>query len=279
MSSVKVLSAAEQSESTSLKNSLATCPLALFTKNIMVPKYLYKYVDYFIESKNSKRINYAKRNIVNNQIYFSNKNSLNDPYEIRFNVIDCEDYSLQCPAVWEGPKRMFEHWYEQFFKNIGICSLSAKNNNMIMFSHYANDHNGICLQYDTTKDEIFRKGFPINYRNSIPYIFYSDYWKFIKSKKKDYEKLKAVFSTKHQDWIYEEEWRILHTIQSNQNGYTYNVNPECLSAIIFGLNADNSIVTEIMKIIKEKNHNINLFESILNTSTYGLDLKPIINEL
>lgn len=241
----------------------------------MLPKYLYKYANYFIENKNINNMNQTKNIIVNDQLFFSHRNGLNDPYEIRFVTVNPDDNSILNPAVYDGPERQFEEWYKQYFGNIGILSLSAQNDNMIMFSHYANKHKGICLQFDTTKDEIFTNASPVNYRNSIPYINYKDYWDFVSNRDKDYSKFDVIFFTKHKDWIYEEEWRILHQLEANKKEYLYKFNSEALTGIIFGLDTEHDVKEEIRNLISSKRHEIKLFEAKLKKDSYGLIIKPL----
>lgn len=240
----------------------------------MIPKYLYKYSNYFNDNGQADK-NYTKINIIQDQIYFSKKNKLNDPYELRFIVIEPENNSIMESAVGLKSGRQIDFWYEEHFENMGIFSLSAKNNSMLLYSHYGNKHEGICLEYDTSKDEIFLQAFPVNYRNSIPSIYYPEYFKYIYNENKEFSTINQLYSTKSQDWVYEEEWRIIHPVNSIQDGYKYQIKSEALTGIIFGLNTKDEDKNEIIKIINNKKHTIKLYQAKLHKERYSLNIEPI----
>jgi hypothetical protein len=93
---------------------------------------------------------------------------------------------------------------------IKVCSFTTKSNNILMWSHYSDNHKGFCIEYDLslldTNDPFLRFLFPVLYSDDLfdatPYIE-----QFIKDPKNfnNFNLLVALYKSK--DWIYENEWR------------------------------------------------------------------------
>jgi len=91
-------------------------------------------------------------------------------------------------------------------KTIGIVSFSASRDNLLMWSHYADEHRGMVLELDATHsffaDNIRQHRYlrPVRYRQQR-----------ITEKppeKSDYESLLDLFFVKSRDWTYEQEHRL-----------------------------------------------------------------------
>ena len=100
-----------------------------------------------------------------------------------------------------------------------------------MWSHYANDHKGICLEF-ANDNPLIKHARPVHYKNDYPEWTPQN---FVLNT--DANVLELVL-TKAMDWSYEREWRI---IASGLDGpmKLYNENfvklpPGALSAIIIG---------------------------------------------
>lgn len=96
-----------------------------------------------------------------------------------------------------------------------VCSLSSDPHNTIMWSHYANGHKGVCLEFDLVSAK------PIRYVNADRFLkeFSRDHMARLLSRidKKNntimklaffVHKLRKLYATKTSDWSYENEWRI-----------------------------------------------------------------------
>lgn len=56
-------------------------------------------------------------------------------------------------------------------QQIGILCLSEKPDDILMFSHYAKHHTGICLKFEATDDtEFFGAAQQVNYRSEYPVV-------------------------------------------------------------------------------------------------------------
>lgn len=115
-----------------------------------------------------------------------------------------------------------ESMLEAYDKEIAVCSFSALNNNMLMWTHYADQHRGICIAYrseDLIKNSLGFM-FPMVYNHPA---FYDDLLNYDKPvfglfDCRDYYIRRFLF--KSQEWEYEKEWRAL--LDTAENCATFN---------------------------------------------------------
>ncbi len=135
--------------------------------------------------------------------------------------------------------------------NISILSLTENPTNILMWSHYANNHKGFCLGFDKTMlyksiSKFFHDKneacwlYPVEYGIQFP----PEIFDFEKTSNEDFLK---YYRTKATDWSYEQEVRILKIGNSGSNVYTFN--PKILKEIILGCAISQSDKKEIINLI------------------------------
>lgn len=81
--------------------------------------------------------------IVNNQIYLPTKDGLNDPTEGFYNddalLTLLEKFKNYSAEVKKQYHRLLEK-----FENVGVYSLSKKNDDELLWAYYASGHTGFC---------------------------------------------------------------------------------------------------------------------------------------
>ena len=135
----------------------------------------------------------------------------------------------------------------------GVCSLSETWKSPLMWSHYADEHRGVCIEYDTTKTA-HPDIAPVDYRSPRS-VKTSDLisWKFQASSEAQRRVNNTYFFAKSPQWRYEKEWR---DIRQSWGVCTTNL---FISAIYFGLRCDSAVVTSIVKLFSG-DQSINFFE-------------------
>lgn len=129
--------------------------------------------------------------------------------------------------------------------NAGILSLSATWRSALMWSHYADEHRGICIEYDT-RDQEHPKLRSVSYRAPRA-IKTSDLWRW---KMRDDAAAKDIvlqtyFYSKSSEWKYEKEWRDVADASGPKDL------PFRMTAIHFGLRCDASVITSIVKLLND----------------------------
>ncbi|MBX3009799.1 MAG: DUF2971 domain-containing protein [Melioribacteraceae bacterium] len=138
---------------------------------------------------------------------------------------------------------------------MGILSLSKINNDILMWSHYADAHTGVVLKIDSD-NSFFEKLGEVNYPedNERPKIKLSnrDY-----SSKDSISLYKKVFYSKSIDWKYESEVRDMKPLLNAHNStekdksgmpiFLFDFPPEIIKGVIFGLRVDLEMISDFIK--------------------------------
>lgn len=97
--------------------------------------------------------------LVKRNLYFATPDTLNDPFDCQLDL----DKSFKRAALSaKGERKDFlekvlekttfaEDW-KMLFEKIGICSFSLDQNETLLWSHYADEHKGLCLLYRFPKN-------------------------------------------------------------------------------------------------------------------------------
>jgi len=124
---------------------------------------------------------------------------------------------------------------------LGILSLSEKNDNILMWSHYADYHKGFCIEFKRSQTNPLRVSQPVQYVKEYPcFNYFDDLPGNIATK---------IILTKADSWSYEAEWR---GIQKANSEVPYA--DDMITGIIFGLNMPEDHKNEIYQIVKDKKH-------------------------
>ncbi|WP_459902584.1 DUF2971 domain-containing protein [Edwardsiella tarda] len=134
--------------------------------------------------------------------------------------------------------RIAEHW--------GICSLSTKNDSILMWSHYADKHQGFVVEFSTNQNEngcvdnpeYHLLSWPVEYSKRVPIRKMGD---------QDFSAVKDQFLYKADDWSYECEYRCL---ASKKGVGIHKINKKMISSVIFGVKMRSENINEVKDAIR-----------------------------
>ncbi|PNV83898.1 MAG: hypothetical protein C0627_03670 [Sulfurimonas sp.] len=112
---------------------------------------VYKYMATKTYNKDGE-INLLEKVFENKTLRFTSPNDFNDPFEFRhliedLNPSDSDDLNTLINTTFD--KNQFHNIALDFeLEHVGTLCLSAKNDDILMWSHYANNHSGIVLEFD-----------------------------------------------------------------------------------------------------------------------------------
>lgn len=175
----------------------------------------------------------------------------------------------------------------------GILSLCSCKDNLLMWSHYAQNHEGICLSFSKKKphkgnnilqDARFTK--EVTYSNN--HLTMLDIFPFYKSSPPNdkidceamQETINKVFCRKSRDWEKEQEWRVILDIskcnEKNENGASQPF-PGQLDCIYFGVKCPSKTIEAVKKAVNIGNYGYKTFfkKASLKQHAYGLDFTEI----
>ena len=152
-------------------------------------------------------INRDWNSIIKPELWLCKATCFNDPYDSAF-LCNCHSKKIYDPqtehtlAVEEGLKQ-----YEQDQKSdimqdaVFVGCFSERNDALLMWSHYADEHRGLCIGYNLHDLIKNYNCFPVIYSDEMPQ------GKELGLNKTD--SLMKYILTKYSDWSYEKEWRII----------------------------------------------------------------------
>lgn len=202
----------------------------------------------------------------NNELYFSSKKGLNDPFDLSPIFYDKHEISKILEEC-QGDISEIDSILEDVANNMGILSLSTSPFNMPLWAHYGNNHKGICVEYDIKSilklNTYFKyrilKVYYINKRIDITDIL-KKLFKYIKNNDESNQmricySLYMIMTLKHKDWTYEDEWRIFMPLEEcNSSGKTGRYkNPLKVSAIYIGKDCENDDIIKIKSVAQKLN--------------------------
>jgi hypothetical protein len=218
------------------------------------------------------------------KVWYSKPAGFNDPFDTRFyvngnlrkyvqvpntaNINDIFDENMSGAIVTkkvslEGDLQTFSREIE----DLGILSLAESNKNLLMWSHYANDHKGMCLEFERKDDNLLSDD------KQVQRIHYSENHPTLSAKALSASATveaskRRILYTKSSHWKYEEEWR--HIVDFGDTLYTW---PGPLKSIYFGCKTDEKDIHLIKTIVNDPN--VNYSQADLNASKFGMTFKPI----
>lgn len=112
-----------------------------------------------------------------------------------------------------------------------FCSFSEDPNNILMWSHYANNHSGVVIGFEFPELENNYHLQKVNYQDELSALNLEAFANFMIAKDDGFIKsILADYSSKSQHWSYEKEWRLWR----GKEGY-FKYKPENIKEVQFGL--------------------------------------------
>lgn len=177
-------------------------------------------------------------------------------------------------------EKIYNEAYQNVNNDIGILSLTKNWNNTLMWSHYTNSHKGFCVGFDP-KDEYFQNFLSNDEKKSkiIMEVVYSNKRVEIPMELGKKKLAFEPFITKSTDWKYEEEVRIISTLnisdkKINSNPvdiHLFKVPHRSIKEIVVGANMDKE-KEDLIKDFCTKNK-IEFYKSKISNEQFNMERK------
>ena len=228
-----------------------------------------------------------------------------------FNIRNIETQTLHLSAngvmndVYEGVPDTDEVISNTSLQKLGdlavMTCFSETNNNTLMWSHYAQNHEGFCVAYDIKKLKndpygLVKHLFPIIYDSKRPVrrelksliSCHAELKDAIKERicyegEESLDDILPMFLVKGREWEYEKEWRIIYTQKQLQDIdddilYGGNVSFECISAVYLGYRINPVIKQNIIEIVERLNDagfSVDIYQAKLAKEGYGIEFNKV----
>lgn len=147
-------------------------------------------------------------------------------------------------------KAMF---HRVFNRSIGVLCLTASPDNLLMWAHYADEHRGFLIEFESDSPFFDQRSGHSDYRFLQRVQYHAQRPRFVL---KDVDG-SEMFLTKSIDWEYEQEWRMFLPLQQAQQKLTIDEQDICLfnfpksavKSITFGCRTSNEIKIALLDIL------------------------------
>jgi hypothetical protein len=254
-----------------------------------VPQNLYKYG----HIEDDKRILYTRKTLEDNDLYFSSPHGLNDPFDSAMKCI-AKGSKAACKLLFrqwlqrrpdlkrrkhlDFEKQFFRksRWREELVKGLeeeimakrrefGVFCMTRKKDDILMWAHYAANHKGFCLEFQT--DNIFfARAREVRYGRRLAQVNLLSPWDSL------IEHAAAALLTKSEDWRYEEEWRI---VDLDSGVGVQKCPPEAISSVILGCRMSSGKREQIRDWCTSRKPKPMFYEARIKDGEFGLDLIPL----
>lgn len=142
----------------------------------------------------------------------------------------------------------------------GLFCVSEVRDDILMWSHYADFHRGVCLEFDGAA-KFMQHANRVTYAKARPKINpYRD---------SDDTSLDKALLTKSDHWSYEREWRL---IRYRGGPGVERIRPENLIGVIVGAQASPETVMLVRSWVRRRTTPTKFYQANVNRHTYTLDI-------
>lgn len=201
-----------------------------------VPKRLYK----FRPVSTPEQQGFVRSVIVTSEFFFANSSHFLDPFESR-----CTTIAPTARAAEKDVSQGSE-------SDVGILSFSATRDHLLMWSHYADWHRGICLGFDVdVGSSFFQRARAVLYRNAYPSGIEGIGHRLVKSTQ----------------WSHEAEWRIL---EPHAGGQLRPFPAETLAEVVLGCSIEPAHERLVREWIVERPLPVRVLRAIPSATEFSL---------
>ena len=216
----------------------------------------------------------------------------NDPFEMvmgdALSILSKQEYDevmMSCPSLSDPANYHDYYWDAQcgVRASLAVLCFTSKADNILMWSHYANNHEGICIEFDKNADffngqfnitNISEKNDPnIGVLREVEYTIDRPCY----ASPIELENDTASWFVKAKDWAYEEEQRLLLPIDNSQmmpindkKNPFYNINPNIIRSIILGCKMSAEVKKKVSVLCKAKG--IKVREAFIHSHQFRIDI-------
>ena len=146
---------------------------------------------------------------------------------------------------------------------VGVCSFGEDCHNVLMWSHYADAHRGVCLRFSPSRfDMPLWAAFPVEYSEERPEL------RLASRDMKEWSK--SILLTKAKYWEYEREWRVIDVEQVGHHPFR----PGVLDEIILGAAIERDSRSMVLKWVRERASPTRIMQARFDEERFLLHVDP-----
>ncbi|WP_224489567.1 DUF2971 domain-containing protein [Robertkochia flava] len=234
--------------------------------NLTGPPYIFRY------RQNTER---TLDEIANNYIFFPDRDSLNDPFDSSHDLVyltrnpDATKilHQLVSERISEPTlKKQFDTKFnldmlqelahekiKEFILEFGIACFSKHYMNLPLWASYANNNQGVCIQFDSSADKDFFSVLgPVHYEEELDSLEFSPLTNI--------SDMGKIFFRKGKAWEYEKEVRLVKDTTGK-----LKFNKKALRNIIMGYHSEPDFIHQIIETVRDNYEHVGVYKMELPT--------------
>jgi hypothetical protein len=211
------------------------------------------------------------KSLVHSEIFFAGPDRLNDPFDCKVEILKAlENAIARAPGQsrtklekLRGISGFFEKVQADFSK-VGVCSFTLDLKSSLMWSHYADDHRGICLTYSFPESFFHDNSGQILGTDKVDYGTnpLSNWFVEVAPSLNSFEEfgislIKKILVVKAQPWDYEKEVRIVRKTEG-----VHVIDKLYLKQVCFGLRTSQSDMALVQALLDDCGYDVVLCRMI-----------------
>jgi hypothetical protein len=202
------------------------------------------------------------------------ENPINFIIEAIGSQVDLTPIELKFSQLKASVQKSFKQKIDTFQNKTKMTCFSETNENLLMWGHYAKNHEGVCIEFDTedwkTNNVFEQILFPVLYTETI-FNATKNFISHYKGEVANSHYNKISWISKSIDWQYEKEWRIIMVDDIYQNRYSLPV--KNISAIYLGTKINNSQKESLIEVCRKKG--IRIYSGTISRKLYKIEFEQI----
>lgn len=190
-----------------------------------------------------------------------------------------EEHSRMAEALRQNPGRVREMVNEVsagigsvIDQRYGVCCFTTKSDSTLMWSHYADHHRGICVEFGTD-NEVVCAALKVLYCDEYPFLDLADDGAL--------HNLLPLIS-KSSDWGYEDEYRLvaqerkvaLGTGSLMMDDHMLELPTRTIESVIVGCSTPGNVRDEVHKIVAETGGAVEIKRAVRIRDHYRVKIEP-----
>jgi hypothetical protein len=220
------------------------------------------------------------RNLKAQIIHLGSPRNFNDPYDCALGAIlgeltdedlarllggikvDAEDATIK--EMYKAQTRnTLTELAEKFLDKRGVSCFTESNDNLLMWSHYADGGRGMCLEFSKVEN-LFEKAKKVTYSDAIPKVSLGSLLV-----DEQYDQIVDLYRTKSSHWQYESEWRVIHETA----GTNWIYETSSLVGLYFGPNVPTDLLEIVCLILAGQNPTVKLYRGKRSESEFKVEFE------
>ncbi len=221
---------------------------------------------------------YSLADLINSEITVSPSKNMNDPFDSIINLWGSEEQLKESCKKEKHIKNISKSF--DYFRMRSFCNGDKEKalEELLMWSHYADEHRGYCIKYKLSKHFIKQKE-----NDSFEHMFLKPIIYRKDKDKVDISEMTTIntdlaFATKHESWEYENEVRLI-VYNPNKEDAFYGIpldKDSCIEAIYFGCRCEQKTINTIKNLFSKSDTPPKFYQMKLDkTDVYHLKWKEV----